>query len=710
MVWVEVPVGDVFRVAVEWCRVAAGRGSAYLLRCAPTFRSRDAMMYRRFLPLSALSLLVSIAACGGDDAECEGANCVDTGADAAPDMPEEDALEAVCTAGTFYQPGTSAFRDATTDWGLDGVQGTRLAVGDVDGDGWADLLVRRGGVRSNDWSPEGARHSWLMRNTGNGFEDFTEQSGLDSPRIANDENLGRPFEIVAFGDVDNDGDLDIYTGATTVDPAVARGETSEIMINSGDGFFSFTTQNNPLRREARIDVPAGASFIDANRDGNLDLWVPQHNYEPSTGGIAFSQDLFYRGDGAGLFADVTETMGLQTREWDEPEDLNAGLSHTRAWGAVACDLNNDGNAELMAPSYGRSPNHLWQAVEGADGITFENRSVASGYAYDENQTWWDNQFALCYCRDNRSAEGCDMVTVDPAIGCQNNWNHGFDRQPFRLGGNSGATVCADLNNDGWMDLLTTEIKHWWAGTGADQSDILLNNGEADVSFDRAAAREDMGFFVEHPTSPSWDEGHMSATVLDFDNDGWPDFYIGASDYSGNYGLLYQQESPGMWRDVPVGDYFEHNRSHGVVAADFDRDGDLDLIVGHSRSRCSDTEPNNCYETAQVRAFENTLGDQGNWLQVRLEGGENTNRAAIGARVEVTTPDGVTQTQEVGGGYGHYGAQNDTVLHFGLGTECEASVTVRWPDRALTEESFELVSGYRYDVAQGGEALPVGAGE
>ena len=643
-------------------------------------------------------------ACGGsEDDTCPDESCSDGGTDTVADTDTaETGVEAICNPGTHWSPGTSSFRDVTEEWGLTDVQGSRLAVGDIDGDGWADLFVRRGGVRANDWNPEGSRHSWLLHNTGVGFEDVTADSGVDAPRAASSENLGRPYEIIAFGDVDNDGDLDIYSGTTTVDQAVSRGETSEILINSGDGFFSFTNANNPLRREARFDVPAGASFVDVDRDGNLDLWVPQHNYEPSTGGIAFSQDLLYRGDGAGLFADITEQSGLETMDWNEPDDLNAGRSHTRAWSSTACDLNNDGSPELLAASYGRSPNHLWQAVDTPDGVTFTSRSVESGYAYDEDQTWWDNQFALCYCLENRSAEDCNLVTSDPVISCQNNWNHGFDRQPFRLGGNSGATVCADLNNDGWLDLLTTEIKHWWAGEGADQSDILLNQQETDVVFDRARRREELGMIVDHPTAPSWDEGHMSATVLDFDNDGWPDFYIGASDYSGNFGLLFQQESPEQWVAVPVADFFEHNRSHGVVAADFDRDGDLDLIVGHSRSRCAATEPNDCYETTQVRAFENTLGDQGNWVQLRLEGGPGSNRAAIGARVEVTTPDGVTQTQEVGGGYGHYGAQNDTVLHFGLGTECGAEVTVRWPDRDLTEETFGVVSGYRYEVPQGGE--------
>ena len=57
---------------------------------------------------------------------------------------------------------------------------------------------------------------------------------------------------------------------------------------------------------------------------------------------------------------------------------------------------------------------------------------------------------------------------------------------------------------------------------------------------------------------------------------------------------------------------------------------------------------------------------------------------------------------MGGGHGHYGAQHDLTLHFGLGTSCRAQVVVRWPDAAFSEQSFELVSGYRFVVEQGQE--------
>ena len=171
-------------------------------------------------------------------------------------------------------------------------------------------------------------------------------------------------------------------------------------------------------------------------------------------------------------------------------------------------------------------------------------------------------------------------------------------------------------------------------------------------------------------------------------------YWGDSDYSGTHGLLFHQDKPGHFEAVPITDGIDHHRSHGSVVADFDHDGDLDIVVGHSHARCS----SDCYPTTQVRFFENVMGP-GNFVQIVLTGGPGTNRAAIGARVTLTA-GGITQTRDVGGGYGHFNAQDDLTLHFGLGTACDAEVTVRWPDANLTTEKFKLPAGYRFGITQG----------
>lgn len=623
----------------------------------------------------------------GEDGAC---HCGDSGGEVCDQNAYCDAMgcvEAVCGDAVIWAAGTQAFREATDAWGLTGVQGVRLSVTDIDGDGWADLHVRTT-TQAEDFA--GTRTSWLMRNTGAGFEDVTQASGILTPRGDLDANTGRPAAVVASADVDNDGDLDILTGIDTGDTAVSLGETTELMINQGDGTFALGPESSDIRRAGETDAVAGISFVDVNRDGWVDVWVTEHGL----------QDRLYYGDGQGGFVDVTLGSGLGTAPGVDVEPANVGAVHSRAWSALACDLDGDGNSELLAGSYGRSTNHLWQPHVNEDNVVvFDPRQVESGYARDEDYAWDGNQFARCFCQANPDAEDCDEVPA-PSITCGTpNWNHASDREPYRLGGNSGATACADLDNDGDMDLYTSEIRHWWAGAGSDMSEALLNVSDGDgLRFERPG-RDTMGIVVEHVTGASWDEGHMSLTTLDFDNDGRRDIYVGASDYPGNRGLLFhQRESGGGFEPVSTEDSFEHNRSHGVVAADFDRDGDLDLIVGHSRSRCDANAPNDCYETSQVRAFENTYGQDASYIQLRLEG-TSANRAAIGARVRVTA-NGVTQTQDVGGGFGHYGAQDDMVLHFGLGDACAAEIEIRWPNGDLETQHLTLPAGHRFGVVQG----------
>src|SRR5687768_1783344 len=158
---------------------------------------------------------------------------------------------------------------------------------------------------------------------------------------------------------------------------VSLEERSELLLNDGSGIFTLGPEDSPLRRAEGIDVPAGASFVDFDRDGLLDLYVPLHNYTQSSGSIVFMQSRLYRGDGTGYFTDVTADVGMTTRDWRSISDLNTGLAHTRSWGALACDLDGDGTPELLAASYGRSPNHLWEGMRGEDGVvTYANRSVA----------------------------------------------------------------------------------------------------------------------------------------------------------------------------------------------------------------------------------------------------------------------------------------------------------------------------------------------
>ncbi len=613
-------------------------------------------------------LLIGLVACGAEETKGAPAPC-----------PEFSKLGA-------EQP---VFVEATASWGLTDLApaGVRISAVDFDGDGWTDLAVRSSGA--DTWGE--TRKNWLLRNTGGGrFEDVTEASGILLRRGGG--GGGRPGPVWVFGDVDNDGDLDVYTG---LPDDGSEGETSELMLNNGDGTFSLGPEDSDLRRAAG-DMPYGASFVDVDKDGRVDLWVAQ--YDNSSGP---QRDRLYRNLGGGRFYEVANDHGIDSERWSALSDLNEGRAHTRAWAALACDLNDDGWPELLSASYGRSPNHLWRA--NGDG-TYTNASVESGYAFDDRTDWSDNESACCWCTLHPEAPGCGDVPEPEAIRCNSDddafrWDHDYDREPFRLGGNSGATICVDADNDGRMDLLTSEIVHWDVGASSDPSELLFNTGEASVRFERPG-NEATGLTRVHTIS-DWNDGDITGSAFDFDNDGRMDLYIGSSDYPGARGLLYHNEGDRTFTPVPIELGIDHMRSHGSAIADFDRDGDLDIVVGHSTARCDD----DCYDTAVVRFFENQSGNGAHYLELELEGTGGANRAAIGAQIRLTA-DGLLQTHQVDGGHGQWGQQDDLRQYFGLGDTCEAEVEIRWPDAAGTVERFTLQGPGRVKIRQGGQPQAV----
>ena len=160
-----------------------------------------------------------------------------------------------------------------------------------------------------------------------------------------------------------------------------------------------------------------------------------------------------------------------------------------------------------------------------------------------------------------------------------------------------------MDNDGDFDLLTGEIVHWDVGPPSDPTELMINTGDPLVRFDRPG-NDVTGLTRDHP--PGWNDGDMKNGIFDFDNDGWPDVYIGSSDYPGCKALLYHQDAPLEFVQLEVEDYFLAYRAHGLAIADFDRDGDLDIMVGHSRMRCSGTGSIECNDTSQVRLLLNTI--------------------------------------------------------------------------------------------------------
>ena len=618
-------------------------------------------------------MLVAVAAtgCGKDKA-------ADTGA-----MPEE-----VCRGAAAGLDG--AFEDRTEAWGLAEVRGARMSVADLDGDGYPDLVVRQIEPFGRDDFTAGVRyHSVLMnRDDGAGgrtFVDETADSLLFAPREGDPAEIGRAASVVVFGDVDGDGDLDAFTGQfyDANDAADDPGDRSEIMLNNGDGTFAFGPEIDLERRGGY--ATAGASFADVDADGALDLWVT--GWYIRYGYLTADQDRLFLGDGAGGFTDVTEAAGLEMVRSGDPEDWVAGVSTRPAYGATACDLDGDAFPDLLASNYARAWNQQWMN-DGAGAFT--DVGLESGFAADDDLDYSDNQFYRCWCE----VHGCDPDPGPASLGdCEtyaDYWTPGFDDQPARLGGNTFSTACADVDNDGDLDLYSAEIAHWHIGGSSDPSELLLNDGTG--SFSRPGNEAD-GLARDWPSN-SWNAGDIYAALVDLDGDGWKDVLLASSDYPDTRMFLWRQVAPGAFEEVAEAAGIDHPWPAGLAVADFDRDGDLDVVTGSSTARSGTP-----WTEREVHFYENTLGPL-NALSIRLEGTE-ANRAGIGARVEVEA-GGLVQTFEVGGGYGHMGMQHDTVLTVGLGEACTAEdVRVTWPGGAA--DDFGAVrANYAVTLVQGGE--------
>ena len=160
----------------------------------------------------------------------------------------------------FRGDGRGGFEEAGGAWGLgDQLGGLNLIHGDYDGDGRLDLFVLRGA-----WLLEEGRirNSLLRNEVGAGagrFVDVTHAAGLAAPAY--------PTQVAAWGDYDGDGDLDLYVGN---EASEAHEYPSQLFRNLGDGTFEDVAAEAGVDN---LRYAKGAAWGDADNDGDLDLYV-----------------------------------------------------------------------------------------------------------------------------------------------------------------------------------------------------------------------------------------------------------------------------------------------------------------------------------------------------------------------------------------------------------------------------------------------------
>lgn len=124
-------------------------------------------------------------------------------------------------------------------------------------------------------------------------------------------------------------------------------------------------------------------------------------------------------------------------------------------------------------------------------------------------------------------------------------------------------------------------------------------------------------------------------------------------------------------------------ARGMATADFDNDGDLDIVTNNNPGDSGQAEK------ARATLLRNNVGTGRNWLAVELRGdGKRSNRDAVGALVTIETGAGQKQVRLVGAGSG-FASQHSARLYFGLGEREQVSaLVVRWPGGRV--ERFEKI--------------------
>ncbi len=504
-----------------------------------------------------------------------------------------------------------------------------------------------------------------------GFADATAAAGIRFRHFNGTRTHRLPEDMgsgLAWGDCDDDGLPDLYLvnfagplGTTPEEAAALPGNA--LYRNRGDGTFADITAESGAGLH---HFGMGATWADYDDDGDLDLYV-----------TAYGPNVLLRNDGACRFTDVTAAAGVA----GATDEFSAGA----AWG----DYDGDGDLDLYVTNYVRFD----ESLSGTTSLQF-----GEAVPFTLNPASYEPALNRLYRNDggrfvdvaaelgvtdptgrSLSASWCDFdldgdLDLYVANDISDNAMYRNDGGVFTdvsapsltadYRGAMGLAV-ADADGDGDADFFVT---HWIAQENA----LYFNHREvnpADLFF--ADVAEMMGLGYTGLEYVGWATG-----FIDYDNDGRRDLFVvngHTFEDPADTTRLLPQRMQLFWNRGPDGFYdaspvagppFQRLLvGRGGAAADYDRDGRIDLAV---------------LEHGGPALLLHNEGDPGvHWIEIDLRQAP-PNRFAHGAVIELVA-GGVRQTHFVGAA-ASYLSQHDRVAHFGLGSRTRVErVSVRWPD-------------------------------
>src|SRR5277367_1216525 len=436
---------------------------------------------------------------------------------------------------------------------------------------------------------------------------------------------------VAVGDYNNDGFPDIL---------ITSVGQNRLFKNNGNGTFADVTQASGLG--GRQAMSTSALWFDFDRDGLLDLfvcnyvkWSPEHDVFCSLDGKhkSYCTPEAYRGETCWLF----HNRGNGTFE-DVTATSGIFDSSSKSLGVAMLDYDRDGWPDLLVTN-DTQPNKLYRNQRNG---TFKDVAVDAGIAF--------------------SAEGRARAGM------------GVDVADFENSGNPGAAI---TNFDNEMTGL------YRLSDGGNYVDVALPSGIGQASKDK------LGFgcvFLDADLDGALDlavvNGHIDDTVRNVNGVGYA-----------QPPQLFLNNGKGNFVDVAAavgGGFSQPKVGRGLAYGDFDRDGDLDLLI------TTNNGPAYLYRTDQ------TAGNKS--IRIRLVG-TKSNRDAIGASVKIyhgasnETSSGTTSQSRLVKGGSSYLSQSELPVTFGLGKRDKIDrVTIEWPS-GKTEEYKNLTAGQTYDCVE-----------